>query len=159
MVNLIPTCIVPSQKKDYFRMILLNSVDVFSQVISPVHWFSVFHSTDQLRNTRSDLRSHPVAMLLLLLLRKKRREKAGHTQNLLPVKATSGQDLFRSRDFVISGQKSPLGRIWHHFRLHIRRTYFRSRPLPDRVTSGHVTDVTSGHVTSGCSKASLHRKY
>jgi hypothetical protein len=39
--------------------------------------------------------------------------------------------------------------------------------LPDRVTSGHVanvtfghvTDVTSGHVTSGCSTASLHRKY
>jgi hypothetical protein len=48
------------------------------------------------------------------------------------------------------------------------RTYFRSGPLPDRVTSGHVTDVTSGHVisghvssgyvTSGCSTASLHLK-
>ena len=144
-------------------MILLNSVDVFSQVISPVHGFSVFHSTDQLRNTRSDqrsrdLRSHPVSHVTTTT-KKKAREKAGHTQNLLPVKATSGQDLFRSRAFVISGQKAPLGRIWYHFRLHMRRTYFRSRPLPDRVTSGHVTDVTSGHVTSGCSTASLHRKY
>jgi hypothetical protein len=25
------------------------------------------------------------------------------------------------------------------------RTYFRSAPLPDRVSSSHVTDVTSGH--------------
>jgi hypothetical protein len=40
----------------------------------------------------SDLWSHPVAMLLLL--RKKRGGKAGHAQNLLPVRATSGQGHF-----------------------------------------------------------------
>ena len=52
----------------------------------------------------SDLSSNPVAMLLLL--RKKRGGKAGHVQNLIPVRATSGQGLFRSRDFVTSGQKN-----------------------------------------------------
>jgi hypothetical protein len=31
----------------------------------------------------------------------------------------------------------------------MRRTCCRSGPLPDRASSGHVTDVTSGHVTSG----------
>ena len=41
---------------------------------------------------------------------------------------TSG--LFRSRDFVTSGQKAPLGRIWRNFRLHMRRTYFRTGSLP-----------------------------
>ena len=71
--------------------------------------------------------------------KKKAREKAGHTQNLLPVRATSGQGLFRSRDFVTSCQKAPLGRIWHNF---------RTWHVTD-VTSCHVTDVTSGHVTSG----------
>jgi hypothetical protein len=123
-----------------------DDVDVFSQVISPVHGFSVFHSTDQLRNTRSDqrsrdLRSHPVAMLLLLL-RKKRGKKpdirrtyfrsrplpvtwlchfrskdptrtdmaqlsVAHAQNILPVKATSGQGHFRSRDFRLLHRIAP----------------------------------------------------
>jgi hypothetical protein len=41
------------------------------------------------------------------LLRKRHGEKAGHVQNLLPVRATSGQGLFRSRDFVTSCQKDP----------------------------------------------------
>jgi len=31
--------------------------------------------------------------------------------------------------------------------------------LPDRASSGHVTDVTSGHVTSGSSSSQLHLKY
>ena len=53
----------------------------------------------------SDRRSHPVA--ILLLLRKKRGEKTGHAQNLLPVRATSGQGPFRPRDFVTSCQKDP----------------------------------------------------
>ena len=38
--------------------------------------------------------------------KKKAREKSGHAQNLLPVRDTSGQGLFRSRDFVTSGQKA-----------------------------------------------------
>ena len=107
----------------------------------------------------SDLGSHSVAMLLLL--RKKMREKAGHPQNLLPVMAISGQGLFRSRDFVTSGQKAPLWRIWCTFRLCMRRTYFRTGHVT-YVTSGHVTDVTSGHmtdVTSGSTTAQHHRKY
>ena len=58
--------------------------------------------------------------------KKKAREKAGHTQNLLPVRATSGQGLFRSRDFVTSCQKAPLGRIWHNFR---RGTWLMSLPV------------------------------
>ena len=58
--------------------------------------------------------------------RKTQGEKAGHAQNLLPVRVTSGQVLFRSRDFVTSGQKAPLGRICHNFRLRMRRTYFRT---------------------------------
>jgi hypothetical protein len=126
----------------------------------------------------SDLRSHPVVMVLLLrkttrkkaghaqnllpvratswrgqvtfgshvttTTKKKARYKAGHAHNLLPDRATSRQVLFRSRDFVTSGQKAILGRIWHNFRLRMPRTYFRR---------GHLTYVTSGHVTSGCSTA------
>jgi hypothetical protein len=84
------------------------------------------------------------------IAKKKAREKAGHAQNLLPVRTTSGHVLFRSRDFVTFGQKAPQGRIWRHFLLRMRRTYFRT---------GHVTDVTSGHVTSGSTTAQHHRKY
>jgi hypothetical protein len=73
----------------------------------------------------SDLWSHPV-----LLLKKKRGGKAGHAHNLLPVRDTSRQGLFRSRDVVTSGQKAPLGRIWRNFRLHLRRIYFRTGSLP-----------------------------
>jgi hypothetical protein len=100
----------------------------------------------------SDLGSHPVAMVLLL--RKKRGKKRGMRRTyfrsgpLLDM-TTPGQFLFRSRDFVTSGQKASLRRIVRNFRLHMRRTYFRT---------GHVTNVTSGHMTSGCS-SSLLRKY
>jgi hypothetical protein len=73
--------------------------------------------------------------------KKKAREKAGHAQKLLPVRVTFGQGLFRSRDFVTSGQKALLWWIWRNF-----RTSFRTMT---NVTSGHMTDVTSGHVTSG----------
>ena len=55
------------------------------------------------RRGSSDLESHPVAMVLLL--RKKTPEKDGDAQNMLSVRDTSGQGLFRSRDFVTSGQK------------------------------------------------------
>ena len=87
----------------------------------------------------------------VLLQRRKRGKK--------PVRVTSGQGLYRSRDFVTSGQKAQLG-------LHMRRKYFQTRNVTDvtsghltNVTSGHVTNVTSGHVTSGCTTAQLHRKY
>ena len=49
----------------------------------------------------SDLRSHPVAMLLLL-----RKKNAGGKSRSC-AEHTSGQDLFRSREFVTSGQKGP----------------------------------------------------
>jgi hypothetical protein len=88
--------------------------------------------------------------------KKKRGKKAGHAQNILPVRTTSGQGLFRSCDFVTSGQKAPLGRIWHNFRLRMRRTYFQTGHVTD-VTSGHVTDITSGHVTSGSTSQHLRK--
>jgi hypothetical protein len=47
-------------------------------------------------------------------------EKAGHAQNLFPIRTASGQGHFRSRDFVTSCQKAPLGRIWRNFRFNIR---------------------------------------
>ena len=100
-----------------------------------------------MRTTREPRRgSHLVA--LLLLLRKKTRGKTGHAQDILPARTASGQGHFQSRDFVTSGQKAPLGRKWCHFRLRMRRTYFRTGHVTD-VTSGHVTDFTSDHVTSG----------
>ena len=76
--------------------------------------------------------------------KKKAREKSGHAQNLLPIRDTSGQGLFRSRDFVTSGQKAPT-------RADIAQlpVAHAQNILPDMVTSGHVTNVTSGHVTSG----------
>ena len=82
----------------------------------------------------SDFRSLPVAMLLLL--RKKTGGKAGHAQNLLPVRATSGHGLFQSRN-------------WRHFRSKgSTRADMAQHPvahaqniLPDRVTSGHVTSA------------------
>jgi hypothetical protein len=76
---------------------------------------------------------------VLVLREKKTRGKPGHAQSILPVRATSGQGLFRSRDFATSGQKAPLGRILRNLRLRMRRSYFRT---------GHITYVTSGHVTS-----------
>ena len=80
--------------------------------------------------------------------KKARGKKTGHAQNILPVRTASGQGLFRSRDFVTSGQKAPLGWIWHNLRLRMRRIYLRTMHVTG-ITSGHVTDVTSGHVTSG----------
>jgi hypothetical protein len=76
--------------------------------------------------------------------KKKARGKSGHAQNLLPVRDTSGQGLFRSRDFVTSGQKAPT-------RADIVQlpVAHAQNILPDMVTSGHVTNVSSGHVTSG----------
>jgi len=44
---------------------------------------------------------------MLLLLRKKRGGKSGHAQNLLPIRTASGHGLFRPRDFVTYGQKTP----------------------------------------------------
>ena len=102
----------------------------------------------------------------VLVLRKKKRGKnrgmrrAYFRSGPLPVRATSGQGLFRSRDFVTSGQIAPLGRIWHNFWLRMRITYFRKShdyryflwkgltkadiaQLPDKAASGHVTNVTS----------------
>ena len=89
------------------------------------------------RKGSNDLRSHPVAMLLLI--RKKRGENPGMRRTYfrsgpLLDRATSGQGLFRSRDFR---SKGPI------------RADMAQNLLPDRVTSCHVTDVTSGHVTSG----------
>ena len=80
-------------------------------------------------------------------------------QNILTVRVTSAQDLFRSSDFLTSGQKAQL---W----LHMRRTYFQTGHVTD-VTSGHLTNVTSGrvtnvisvHVTSGSTTAQLHHIY
>ena len=64
-----------------------------------------------------------------------------HAQNLL---VAYTQVLFRSRDFVSSGEKGPT------------RADIAPLPvahaqniLPNRITSGHVTDVTSNHVISG----------
>ena len=94
----------------------------------------------------SDLWSHPVAMLLLL--RKKRGGKAGHAQNLLPVRATSGQGHFMKGQVTFGSHVTTIKKKARE-KPGMRRTYFRTVPLSDRSTSGHVSDVTSGHVTSG----------
>ena len=78
----------------------------------------------------SDLRSHPVAMLLLYSLyyctttkKKEQGKKPGMHRTYfrsgpLPDRASSGH--------VTSGEKAPLGQILCNFRLHMRRTYFRT---------------------------------
>ena len=80
----------------------------------------------------NDLRSLPVAMLLLL-----RKKNAGEKLGMRRTYFRSGQlpDMASSSHVtdVTSGQKAPLGRIWHNIRLHMRRTYFRTESLP--VTS------------------------
>jgi len=97
-----------------------------------------FRSLQVLRNFRlrtlkgtpkvsSDLRSHPVAMLLLL--RKKRGKKPG----------------MRRTYFRIC--HLPVTWLWADM-AHLPVAHAHNI-LPNRVTSGHVTDVTSGHVTSG----------
>jgi hypothetical protein len=50
----------------------------------------------------------------------------------------------------------PLWRILRHFRLHMRRRYFRTEHVTD-VTSSHVVDITSGHVTSGSTSQHLRK--
>ena len=88
---------------------------------------------------------------MLLLLRKKRGEKRAHAHNLLPVWTASGHGHFRSRDFVTSGQKTPIGQIWCNFRLRMGISYFRAGSLPVAwLTSPPVTSlpVTSLPVTS-----------
>ena len=74
-------------------------------------------------------------------------EKAGHVQNILPVRTASGH-----ATLSLPVKKTPLGRILRNFMLRMRRTYFRTGHVTD-VSSGHVTDVTSGHVTSGSTTA------
>ena len=87
--------------------------------------------------------------------KKKAREKAGHAQNLLPVRNTSAQRLFRSHDFVTSVQDPTRENIAQLPVAHAQNI------LPDMVISGHVTDVTSGHVTdftSGSTTSQHHLK-
>jgi hypothetical protein len=67
--------------------------------------------------------------------RKKKYGKQKVLEKSAGKKSKAGQDLFRSRDVVTSGEKAPLGRILRNFGL--CRTYFRTGPLP--VTFGHVT--------------------
>jgi hypothetical protein len=52
----------------------------------------------------------------------------------------AGQGLFRSREFVTSGEKGPT-------RADIAQlpVVYAQNILPNRASSGHVTDVTSGH--------------
>jgi hypothetical protein len=75
-------------------------------------------------------RPRPITIENPTTTKKKAREKAGHAQNLFPIRTASGHGHFRSRDFVTSCQKIPLGRIWLNFRLRMRRTYFRAGPFP-----------------------------
>ena len=70
-----------------------------------------------------------------------------HAQNILPVMTASGQGLFRSRDFVTSGQKGPT------------RADMAPVAHAQNILPVPVTDDTSGHITSGSSTASLHHKY
>ena len=90
---------------------------------------SGFYACPHPRKPRRDQMTFGSHVTTVLLLRKKRGEKSGHAQNLLLVRTTSGQGLFRSRDFVTSGQKSPLWWILRNFRLCMRRTYFRTYEL------------------------------
>jgi hypothetical protein len=67
----------------------------------------------------------------------------GHAQNLLPVRTTSGQGLFQSRDCHFRSKGPTRADMAQLPVAHAQNI------LPDRVTSCHVTDVTSSHVTSG----------
>jgi hypothetical protein len=84
--------------------------------------------------------SHVTTVLLLL---KKSAGKTGHAQNLLPVRTTSGQGLFQSRDCHFRSKGPTRADMAQLPVAHAQNI------LPDRVTSCHVTDVTSSHVTSG----------
>jgi hypothetical protein len=101
--------------------------DISKGVTWPSVTTGVAHPREPRRGS-NDLWSHPVAMLLLL--RKKHGKRPGMRRTYC---------LFRSHDFVTSGQKTPLGQILRNFWLRMRRTYFRT---------GHVTDVTSGSTSA-----------
>ncbi len=64
-----------------------------------------------------------------------------HAQNILLDMASSGHVTSGHVSDLISGEKAIIRRILRNFRLHMRRTYFRTWPLP--VTSLSVTWVTS----------------
>jgi hypothetical protein len=91
---------------------------------------------------RTYLRSVPLPdrassghMTLSLPVKRPHKGRYGTTSGCACAEHTSGHGIFRSRDFVTSGQKAPLGRS----KLRIRRTYFRTGLLPDRDSSGHMT--------------------
>jgi hypothetical protein len=119
-------------------MILPRGV-TWPPVITDVAQLPVAYTKRESRRDQVTFGSH------VTTTKKKARKKAGLALNLLPVRATSGQGLFQSRDFVTSGQEALLRRIWRNFRLRMRRTYFRT---------GHVTDVTFGLVTDVTSRCS-----
>jgi hypothetical protein len=73
---------------------------------------------------RRRLREHPQSTFCTTT-KKRAREKTGHAQNILSVRAASGD--------VTSGQKAPLGRILRNFRLHMHRI------LLDRASSRSTT--------------------
>jgi hypothetical protein len=113
---------------------------------------------------RTYLRSVPLPdrassghMTLSLPVKRPHKGRYGTTSGCACAEHTYGHGIFRSHDFVTPVKKAPLCRICRNFRLHIRRTYFRTGHVTD-ITSDQVADVTSGHVTSGSSTASLHRK-
>jgi hypothetical protein len=88
-------------------------------------------------------KEHP-QQTLCTITKKKNTGENRHAQNILPVRAASGQGLFRSRDF----QKS---RDWRHFRW---KDPARANVAQLPVTSGcacveHTSEQGSGHATSG----------
>jgi hypothetical protein len=85
------------------------------------------------------------------LVLKKRGEKAGHAQNTLPDRDSSGHVTWS-----LPVKKAPLGRLLCDFRLRMRITYLRTGQV-NGVTSGHMTYVTSGHVTSGSASQNLRK--
>jgi hypothetical protein len=93
------------------------------------------------------------SVFLLLLLRKKYGKKSTW-KKVRPDSASSGHVTLS-----FSVKKAPLVQILCNFRLCMRRTYFRTWPLPDRDSSGHVTDVTSGHACAMVRSSSILRKY
>ena len=138
--------------------------------------FPVVHAHTQGNHAGVKFPSHPVAMLLLL--RKKRGEKRGMPRSysrsgpFLDM-ATSGECLFRSCDFVTSGQKAPTradmaqlpvahahnilpdnarnlrhiwSRDWRHFRLHDFRSLLIAPPQMWLCPCWYTTIVYEGKV-------------
>jgi len=94
-----------------YRIIPLYTSFDFS-VITGVAQLPVAHAkskgtANEGQVTFGHIRSH------VTTTKKKAREKAGHAQNLLPIRTASGQ-------------KAIPGQIWRNFRLRMRRTYFRT---------------------------------